>query len=42
MIEFKAPGKNPTDYQNAIHRQLKNHGFHVYVVSDFDQGALLF
>jgi len=42
MIEFKAPGKKPTPYQHAIHRQLKEHGFHVYVVSDFEQGKILF
>lgn len=42
MIEFKAPGKKPTLYQEAIHRRLKAHGFHVYVVSDIDQGKTLF
>ena len=42
MIEFKAPGKKPTIYQEAIHRRLKEHGFHVYVVSDIEQGKLLF
>jgi len=42
MIEFKAPGKKPTLYQEAIHRRLKDHGFDVYVVSDIGQGKLLF
>jgi hypothetical protein len=42
MIEFKAPRKQPTALQYAIHRQLKDHGFHVYVVSDFEQGKVLF
>ena len=42
MIEFKAPRKLPTALQHAIHRQLKEHGFHVYVVSDFEQGKVLF
>lgn len=42
MIEFKAPRKQPTALQYAIHRQLKDHGFHVYVVSDFEQGKILF
>jgi Holliday junction resolvase len=42
MIEFKAPGNRATPYQNAIHRKLKEHGFHVYVVDNIDQGKLLF
>jgi len=42
MIEFKAPGKRPTPYQHAIHKRLKEHGFHVYVVNDVAQGCLLF
>jgi len=42
MIEFKAPNKKPTTYQQAIHRQLKMHGFHVYVVDNIDQGQKLF
>lgn len=42
MIEFKAPGKKPTPYQHAIHKRLKAHGFHVYVVDNVAQGKLLF
>ncbi len=42
MIEFKAPGNKPTPYQSAIHRRLKEHGFHVYVVDNVNQGKLLF
>jgi len=42
MIEFKAPGNKPTPYQHAIHKRLKEHGFHVYVVDSVDQGKLLF
>tara|TARA_R100001443_G_scaffold108702_2_gene119505 strand:- start:8286 stop:8546 length:261 start_codon:yes stop_codon:yes gene_type:complete len=42
MIEFKAPGQKPSDYQNVIHKRLKEHGFHVFVVDNVEQGKLLF
>ncbi len=42
MIEFKAPGAKPSQYQHAIHRRLKEHGFHVYVVDNIAQGKTLF
>jgi len=42
MIEFKAPGGKPTPYQHAIHKRFKEHGFHVYVIDNIDQGKLLF
>ena len=42
MIEFKAPGRKATAYQHAIHKRLKEHGFHVYVVDNVAQGKLLF
>jgi len=42
MIEFKAPGRKPTAYQHSIHKRLKEHGFHVYVVDNVAQGKLLF
>ena len=38
IIEFKAPDKKPTAYQLAIHRRLKDAGFHVHVVDNIRQG----
>ena len=42
MIEFKAPGAKPSPLQHAIHKRLKEHGFHVYVVDNIEQGKTLF
>tara|TARA_R110002012_G_scaffold26122_3_gene85469 strand:- start:5573 stop:5836 length:264 start_codon:yes stop_codon:yes gene_type:complete len=41
IIEFKAPDKKPTPYQLAIHRRLKNAGFHVHVVDSIKSGSEL-
>ena len=42
MVEFKAPGKAPTVYQQAIHRRLLDAGFVVSVVDNVEQGRALF
>jgi hypothetical protein len=42
MVEFKAPGKHPTLYQQAIHQRLLDAGFEVAVVDDVEKGRALF
>lgn len=34
IAEFKAPGKKPTKYQEAIHRKLLEVGFTVFIIDD--------
>ena len=41
IVEFKAPGKKPTLYQQAIHRRLAAVGWHVYIVDNIDKGKVL-
>lgn len=37
MVEFKAPGQQPTPIQRDAHYKLRRHGFHVHVADDIDQ-----
>ena len=41
IVEFKAPGKLPTPYQQAIHRKLKAVGFIVHIIDDIGKGKAL-
>jgi len=41
LIEFKAPGKKPTPYQEAIHRRLEKVGFTVQIIDDIEKGKAL-
>lgn len=41
FIEFKAPGKKPTQLQEQAHRRLLTAGFEVFVVDDIDTGKRL-
>ena len=41
MVEFKAPGRSPSLYQEAIHRCLKNQGFDVHIIDDVELGKAL-
>lgn len=41
IVEFKAPGKLPTPYQQAIHRKLKAVGFIVHIIDDIEKGKAL-
>ena len=41
IVEFKAPGKKPTPYQLAIHRQLASVDHFVHIIDDIDQGKAL-
>lgn len=34
FVEFKAPGKKPTELQAAWHRRLQSLGFKVYVIDN--------
>ncbi len=42
LVEFKAPGKQPTKLQQAIHQKLNNQGFIVHVIDDIETGKQLF
>mgnify|MGYP003142500313 CR=1 FL=1 len=37
IIEFKAPGKKATKLQCAIHDKFAKHGFHVFIVDNYEQ-----
>lgn len=41
MVEFKAPGKAPTEYQQVIHRRLLGVGFKVHVIDNVEAGRAL-
>jgi len=41
LIEFKAPGKKPTELQLREHSKLQQHGFNVFVIDDIDEGKAL-
>ena len=41
LIEFKAPGKKATPYQEAIHRRLAAVGFTVHIIDDIEKGKEL-
>ena len=41
IVEFKAPNKKPTPYQEAIHRRLAAVGWHVHIIDNIDEGKAL-
>jgi len=41
LVEFKAPGKKPTPYQEAIHRRLLAAGVTVHVIDSVEDGEKL-
>ena len=41
IVEFKAPNKNPTPYQAAIHRRLHAVGWVVHIIDDIAKGKEL-
>lgn len=41
MVEFKAPNKKPTPYQQAIHRRLAGVGWKVHIIDDIEKGKEL-
>ena len=40
-VEFKAPGKKPTDQQDTVHKQYREMGFPVWVIDNADEGYFL-
>lgn len=38
FIEFKSPGKRPTNQQHATHERIRDHGFPVFIVDEPQQG----
>lgn len=40
-VEFKAPGKEPTEQQALVHKQYREMGFPVWVIDNVDEGYLL-
>jgi len=42
MVEFKAPGKTPTIFQEIIHQKLAHENFRVDIIDDIGQGKILF
>ncbi len=42
IIEFKAPGKLPTVFQQMVHRKLGKEKFKVDIVDNIAQGIILF
>ena len=42
IVEFKAPGKEPSKAQRIIHNMLDKVGFPVYVIDDVEEGKKLF
>lgn len=42
MIEFKRPTKTPNPQQLKRHAELKEQGFHVYVIDTYAKGKALF
>ena len=41
IVEFKAPNKKPTPYQEAIHRRLAAVGWRVHIIDNIDEGKAL-
>jgi hypothetical protein len=41
IVEFKAPNKKPTPYQQAIHRRLAAVGWEVHIIDNIDKGKAL-
>ena len=41
IVEFKAPKKKPTPYQQAIHRRLMAVGWEVHVIDNIEEGKAL-
>lgn len=41
IVEFKAPNKKPTPYQQAIHRRLEAVGWEVHIIDNIDEGKAL-
>jgi hypothetical protein len=41
IVEFKAPNKKPTPYQQAIHRRLEAVGWEVHIIDNIDKGKAL-
>ena len=42
FIEFKAPGRKPTDLQKLEHERLRAHGMTVHVIDNIEAGYALF
>lgn len=40
-VEFKAPGKKPTEQQALVHKQYREMGFPVWVIDDVEEGYFL-
>jgi len=41
IVEFKAPNKKPTPYQQAIHKRLAEVGWTVYIIDNIEEGKAL-
>lgn len=41
IVEFKAPKKKPTPYQQAIHRRLAAVGWEVHIIDNIEEGKAL-
>ncbi|MFC3724473.1 VRR-NUC domain-containing protein [Neoaquamicrobium sediminum] len=41
FIEFKAPGKKPTEHQRLELERLREQGMEAYVVDDIDEGKFI-
>ena len=41
LVEFKAPKKKPTPYQQAIHRKLNKAGWTVHIIDSIEKGKAL-
>jgi hypothetical protein len=41
IVEFKAPNKKPTPYQQASHRRLEAVGWEVHIIDNIDKGKAL-
>lgn len=42
IIEFKAPGEEPTKKQLKVHERLRKQGFEVYVIDNVEDGKEIF
>ena len=42
MIEFKAPGEQPSKLQIRMHKKLEAEGFKVHVIDNIENGKALF
>lgn len=41
FVEFKAPGKKPTEHQRLEIQRLRDEGMEVYVCDDIDEGKFI-